>query len=372
MRRIGILTFHLSENQGSALQAYALKHTVKHLSPEDNVHIINYQPEGQTKIYDLVSNIRSPKDNLYNLIHAKSYKTRSRNFAEFVKTDLAPYPAEKIHEDKIRKICEEFDSIIVGSDQIWGYPNVLDSNLTYFLNFPGEFTRIAYAPSFGQISNFNSEEALRLIRKFKFLSVREQDQVSFLADYGINAKHVADPTLLLNTHEWQKLFDNVPLVKGKYIFYYSIGAHWTSFNFVRKLSKKTGLPVVYIGTYPKDLFSGFKKIRSAGPCDFLNLIYNASIVCSDSFHGTAFAVNFGKPLAAVFEEDENGQIIKECRKYSFLSSIGATKFICTPSTDLDTFISSIMHQESFPKLQAHIDESLSFLKNALSDETMMS
>ena len=37
----------------------------------------------------------------------------------------------------------------------------------------------------------------------------------------------------------------------------------------------------------------------AGPCEFLDLVYNASAIISSSFHGCVFATIFRKPFYAI-------------------------------------------------------------------------
>ena len=45
-----------------------------------------------------------------------------------------------------------------------------------------------------------------------------------------------------------------------------------------------------------------------GVPEFLYLIQNASIVVSSSFHGVAFAINFGRPLIALAKENEDDRV----------------------------------------------------------------
>ena len=51
--RIGILTYHKSLNNGSALQAYALKKKLQNMNY--NVEIIDYTPEKYKEIYGLLA-----------------------------------------------------------------------------------------------------------------------------------------------------------------------------------------------------------------------------------------------------------------------------------------------------------------------------
>ena len=64
-----------------------------------------------------------------------------------------------------------------------------------------------------------------------------------------------------------------------------------------KLQQKTGLKVVNIKPSKKQviLHQG-KNLSYAGPSEFLACYKNASYVVTNSFHGTAFAINYGIPF----------------------------------------------------------------------------
>lgn len=50
-------------------------------------------------------------------------------------------------------------------------------------------------------------------------------------------------------------------------------------------------------------------IKDAGPKEFIGLFANASFVITDSFHGTCFAVNFGKPFVSISAGKRSNRII---------------------------------------------------------------
>ena len=52
-------------------------------------------------------------------------------------------------------------------------------------------------------------------------------------------------------------------------------------------------------TIISEIFYGFEKKFDAGPLEFLNLILNAKLVLSSSFHGTVFSILFNKPFYAI-------------------------------------------------------------------------
>ena len=69
---------------------------------------------------------------------------------------------------------------------------------------------------------------------------------------------------------------------------------------MKQISAKMGLPVVISNISNQyEIFSGFRKIRDAGPCEFLSLIKHAKFVCVTSFHGTVFSILFHKNFFAI-------------------------------------------------------------------------
>ena len=73
----------------------------------------------------------------------------------------------------------------------------------------------------------------------------------------------------------------------------------------QKISKELDLPIV-ISTYCNklELIYGFKKVYQCGPLEFLNLIKNAKLVLSSSFHGTVFSILLNKPFFALKGKDD--------------------------------------------------------------------
>ncbi len=67
----------------------------------------------------------------------------------------------------------------------------------------------------------------------------------------------------------------------------------------KMLSKSLNLPVVISNVSNQyDIFTGFQKVLTAGPMEFLSLIKHAKFVYVSSFHGTVFSILFHKPFFA--------------------------------------------------------------------------
>lgn len=193
---------------------------------------------------------------------------------------------------------------LVGSDQLWNL-RANDFDWSYFLEFADNEKKISYAASFGPKKMvWSDEEKARVknaLEKYDSISVREEGSKANVEE--ILNKEVPihmDPTILLDKKEWNDIMPKEKIYDGKYILYYSLGQNREHIDLVKKISKLLKMPVVttrYAGR--RELFSGFKQIYDVGPVEFLNLIKNAELVISSSFHGTIFSTLFEVPFFAI-------------------------------------------------------------------------
>ena len=91
-------------------------------------------------------------------------------------------------------------------------------------------------------------------------------------------------------------------------------------KFIENLSKEKGLKVVSL-PYLRAKEEWFDSIVSAGPIEFLRYIKDATYVCTDSFHGTAFSLNFGTPFFT-FEREYGSAGKQSSRVTSLLELVG--------------------------------------------------
>ena len=103
-------------------------------------------------------------------------------------------------------------------------------------------------------------------------------------------------------------------------------------------------------------------IKDAGPAEFLWLIKNASCVVTNSFHGTAFSVNFGTPFYAVLMPDRGGN----ARITSLLNSVNLMDRIVYEGDAMPVF-SAFDIDLVQRNIQPLRNESISFLKKALGE-----
>ena len=299
--KVGILTFPNSTSYGAVLQMYALYHTVEALghAPE----VINYH-NAYMKAERHVSKQSWVRTMAQHLLHYRQY----RKFHSFEKRHMVRYPSTAFSDPaKLPELAKRYCAIICGSDQVWN-PDITGADLSYFLNFCDKQTnRVAYAPSFG-LSDFSSDfsNAIREdLKKFHALSVREtpgQKVVEELTERDVPL--VCDPTFLVNAEEWHALEREHPAAKEPYILYYTIRSSASLWKQCRAFAGKTGLKIVVVGGNPlkkwKNRDSRVTYAVDIGPEEWLYLVHHARYVVTNSFHGTAFSVNYRKDFYVEF------------------------------------------------------------------------
>ena len=91
-------------------------------------------------------------------------------------------------------------------------------------------------------------------------------------------------------------------------------------KFIEKAAKDTGFKVVCLDFSSRQNLKVTNMVHlhdSVGPCEFLWLFANASLIITTSFHGTAFAINFEKPFYSIINNDNSGDdrmksLIEQC------------------------------------------------------------
>jgi len=327
--KIGIVTFVKADNYGAELQAYALQKYLNNqgydaevLDIEKEVGVLESSTAtyltaiiNRFKYYGLVRGILSVINLVYfkliskvaNIRHKNQVKFKKDVFNNFFSTYIKHSPCQYTL-DKLRKVNDlPYDILIAGSDQIWNFmqTNYLD---VFFLNIcqTSEIRRIAYAPSFG-VSKLPSDKVdmyREYIKKLDAISVREYDGIEIVRQcLSKNAKLVLDPTLLLNREEWVSFIgkrDYLPAGE-KYVVIYTLSGSRYIYQLAKMIASKLGANVINI----KSGFSRWKgedgivDITDAGPCEFISIYDRAVYVITDSFHGTAFAVNFNIPFTTL-------------------------------------------------------------------------
>ena len=312
MKKIALISYHNEPNYGTMLQAYALYKTIHKLGFESEYISYNAQPNGWLRYWMLLKKILKTPSIVLKRVMGKPSKPgefsffKTDDFKNIIKAynqwyqEYIPHTSIAYTHQNIASIEMKYDSFIVGSDQTWS-PYRNESYPSFFFNFlqfvKDKNKKNSYAPSFGTLSLSDKycSKIKNELNKFMNVSCRESKNAEYLVGkWGIPVKTVLDPTLLLTSKEWNEVAKPIQM-PAKYILCYILGEKECISRFAEKLGKKQGIPVYYILTRPYYLNKN-NILNNVGPGEFLSLICNASCVCTDSFHGTIFSINYNIPF----------------------------------------------------------------------------
>ena len=358
MPKIGVLTFHRAYNYGAVIQAYSIQNVIEDIGYD--CEIIDYVNKQQISYYTplVYSNgVRKFVKDLIFIGYLKQIKKKNRLFDQFIEKEIK----------KSKKSCNnEFDAFVVGSDQVWNPIHSNDFRKAYVLDFVDDnHLKLAYAPSIGAASLEDLSAYKNYINEFKELSCREQrgaEVLKQLTDRDVQV--LLDPTLIVEKSKLHFLADKAKSENENYIFYYTLDGFDKRKNGVKLLkdiSKLYDMKVKVIApTWPK-MFSGFENIMDASPEKFLNLIKNASLVCTNSFHGMALSIDYKKEFFVLEEYDG-----KDDRKISLLKKVGLEERMTTDIKDISKLKDkAIDYSKVDSMLQDLKEKSINYLKRNL-------
>lgn len=309
---VGILTLPPISNYGGIIQNYALHQALKKIG----VYPITIN-RTRDKISETHYFLARVKYFILTKILNKKYIHFSKNDKKYIFRE--PQNFVKKYIEISRKLENDLElndyfkdknyfAIIVGSDQVWR-PDYTQNIYNYFFDFLEDnrkIRKIAYAASFGKsewiFDNEQTKKCRQLIQNFDQVSVREDDGVKLCREHlHYSAKHVLDPTMLLNREEYLSNIDFSDVNERKGIFTYFIDKNHNKEKLTNKVSENLNLPV--FTNQPKS-FLGDKSILiedyyTPSLEGWLKAFDQADFILTDSFHGTVFSIIFNKPFIAV-------------------------------------------------------------------------
>lgn len=302
---IYISTIIDSFNYGTVLQALATNNILrKYGSP----YFVDYKrPQWTTRGWLATTIFDQNYNPLLNLLRvitqAPNRLYGERLFHHTIKNYLSLISAESFLGKRPFSLDE--DAIYcVGSDQTWNFEYNHGIDPVYFLKYvPDKCFKFSFASSFGRasLSKREREETYEALKRFSSLSVREKSSVGILNDIGLSAIALCDPVLLCDQRYWNKLANikNSPLneIKKNYILIYQLNQRSDIVNHALELQRKEDLEVIIIGLdWKLPAPKGTKRILYPSIETWLKLFSQASLVLTDSFHGTCFSLIFKRPF----------------------------------------------------------------------------
>lgn len=357
------------------LQAYALQKKVESLG--FYVEIIDFKQDNSLSKTQLIW-LRIKRLPVYILEFSKYltlasakdlFSKRNLKFEEFYSNNFKLSNQKYTDSLQLKANPPIYDGYVVGSDQTWN-PYVAKNPEAFYLTFvKDDAKKGCYAPSLG-ISRLTDEHRCRLkkmLKGFRFLSCRESIGAKLLSEtMNCPVAHVLDPTLLLNWDDWSCL-SSQKKEKSPYILTYFLGNVKKHREFVRELAQKTGLNVFSIPVSYLDINEPLFEKAWVGPDGFLSLIKNAEYVCTDSFHGTMFSINFGVNFYSFCKTKDAENSSENSRLYSALELFGLSNRLVTNSNQNSVLeeLAAIDYSVVHKVLEKEREKSIAYLKDML-------
>lgn len=294
--KIAMVTIPGHNNVGNTLQAFALQQKVKELLPTADIEIIND--------FDL------PKNKL------EFYKTHVKSTSGLFNNT--------------------YDMLLVGSDQIWGSAITKDWKILFEDIFGIRNTkRIFYAPSFGFIetkyTDAQKQKIATTLKHDKFISNREMFGAYMTNKmFNVDCASVLDPAFLHDAQFYLNTIQETICDKCSGIFCYILDKSdkWTKYiEKVKTITNQNILP--YDGSVEQ----------------FLHNMNTASIVLTDSYHGTVFSLIFNKSFMCLRNKARGNLRFSDLslrfdidnRFVDDLSTIDKTALMTKPNADIEQY-----------------------------------
>lgn len=382
MKKIGIITILKCNNFGAELQAYATQKKLNLMGYDaEIIDMLYYKHPAfkstgrskpfvkqtlKTKVLEFIKfKILNPI--IYNIIpiFSNNMRIRNRKFKEFHEKNTSLSSTYR-SVDELYRNCKGYDVYIVGSDQVWA-PGTGMNLEPFFLTFaPEGRKRISYASSFGVTSlpKQNEEKFKELLNGLDCISVRETAGSNIVKQVtGREARVVLDPTLLLNKKEWKECSSGFNPNKNGYVLVYEVHPSAKIQQLAIEYAKEYSIPVYRVGV--RGMFNwkteGIENLVDIGPADFISLFENASIVFTNSFHGTAFSVNLSKNFYTVLSKAGK----KNSRMTSLLSILGLESRIVYQEDCSNVSFEQYDTAKAQEQLQAEREKSVRYLKESI-------
>ena len=356
--RIGIVTQPLEMNYGGILQNWALQQVLKRLGHAP-ITIDAYQRF--TFPHYLYSCFRAwwmTKRGYEGWYYPHRYhgSLRRRETGRFVEKHIDKTRVMWHYDPKVVKRYG-MDALIVGSDQVWrpGYNVCLEDKFLQFAE-GHELRRIAYAASFGVDQwTYTPEQTAKcasLLKRFDAVSVREESAVALCRDHlGVEAQQVLDPTLLLDANDYHEIIDSNWDAGEPYLAVYCLDITPEKEAFFNRLAREHKLHVRFFS-------AGVQAELTIG--QWLAMFRHATMLVTDSFHGTVFSILFGKEFYTL-ENPHRGN----ARIAGLLGMLGLESRMLSDKEPDESGASSIDWQDVYSRLKEQQRQSMEFLSSSL-------
>lgn len=296
MKKIVLVTIQDNNNLGNRLQNYALQSVL-----ENNDCKITNLTIKQVYNHSFLLTSKTCIKKILAFLGIKRFVTA--NAIQYRRSSCVYFTQKYIHDiiavdrNTIRgKDWSLFDYALTGSDQVWHNWHRIEDELSFFyLDFIPQEKRISYAPSFGftEFPEKDLERHRRGLMEMAALSCREQEGCDLIYQLtGRKAEKVLDPTLLLSAEVWKQIEKKPDFrVKDGYLLQFMLGEVSSDYKSeIERIAKEKNIHIIDLNN------KNDPRRYGVSPDQFVWLLHQADVVCTDSFHASVFSILFEKDL----------------------------------------------------------------------------
>lgn len=313
--KASVITLQTSVNYGSVLQTYATMRIFERLGWQ--VEFVDYIRENNTPPAQARKMLSRPWIHSLDRLTGglvtkvafpwalKRVTERAKPFREFLERHRIPLsPRRYMDISELRQHPPEADVYCTGSDQVWNSVWNGGIDLPFYLDFvPAGKRKIAFAASIGRtdIDPGEKQAVAELLRKYHAISMREKSGVELLASMGIRSEWVLDPTLMLRKDEWLEFAEPFRTDASGCLVLYVLNWNVRVARLAREMAGRHGWKIKRVTKLmPKrSVRKGMDIVIPRQVEELVAHFRDAACILTDSFHATAFAVNFHKPFLSV-------------------------------------------------------------------------
>ena len=370
---IGLLTLDAQiYNYGGLLLEYALYKTLQKLGHK--VEIINYDVGSELNTFSYKRDIKylsidkivrkiAKKVSRKSHYVTKDIDLKSKYLFDSFRCEHLQISQRYFNSD-LKEIHSAYDGFVCGSDQIWNPTYNIPS---FFLTFVKKKNKVIYAASIGvsSLSRIEKKSYAVLLSDLKYISVREEKAKEMLSPLTSSLIQVVlDPTMILDREEWKK-FIRKNSCQRPYVFCYFLGQSEEKSEAAQKYAKENNLELIAVPLDDCNQSEREKGMEGIGPIEFLNLIYYANFILTDSFHASVFSILYGKNFR-VFSRNVGSKNMDD-RIHTLLKLIGRESLLIRPK-ELETSYSNDDLGYNYFQIDEQRVQSLRWLENALKKE----
>lgn len=371
---IAIITLPLSSNYGGILQAYALQkvlqgmgHQTTTFDTDKTLHInrLTYPVHILARlIFRCIGKWDAPL--LYEYALDKEFKEITQYTLPFVYKHIHIRSFRDLNFSEVKEF--EYDAFVVGSDQVWrpkmGFGDRIPSA---FLDFTSSWSvkRLSYAASFGseewEYSPNTTGKCAKLVQKFNGVSVREKNGVTLCRrHFNVDAEHVLDPTLLLQTSDYKQLIAK-ETGRKRGIMTYILDESEQKQAIIDKARCYLKMDLFKVNGYPYDRSKSMEERIQPPVEEWIQGFIDANFVITDSFHACVFSILFHKPFIVIGNQERGLSRIQ-----SLLDSFDLESRMLLSIDDCSDIIANEIEWENIENRLSELRiKSMEFLSNSL-------